>query len=97
QDRVVRGFVSRRLEGLLAGEADARRREVELAYHDRATMTVLANLGLSTQLAVLGVCLVLDRPTAYLWIVLGMAALLPLLALRRERLARRALSARRAA
>ncbi len=66
-------------------------------YHDRATMAVFANLGLSTQLAVLGMCLVLDVPEVYLWLVLGSLVLLPLLVWRRERLARRALSEPRAA
>jgi hypothetical protein len=60
-------------------------------------MAVLANLGLSTQLVLLGVCLVLEAPGLYLWLVVGSVALLPLLQLRRERLARRALSALRAA
>jgi hypothetical protein len=73
------------------------RRRAEVAYHDRVTMAVLANLGLSTQLAVLGVCLVLDEPDAYLWFTLAQAALLPLLQLRRERLVRRQISGRRAA
>ena len=49
-------------------------------------MAVLANLGLSTQLAVLGACLMLDAPSVYLWFVLAAAALLPVVALRRERL-----------
>jgi phosphatidylglycerophosphate synthase len=34
---------------------------------DRSTLTVLANLGLSTQLAVLGVFLVFGAPEVYLW------------------------------
>ncbi|HEY4621647.1 MAG TPA: hypothetical protein VIG93_08080, partial [Gaiellaceae bacterium] len=62
-----------------------------LAYHDDLTSTVLANFGLSTQLAVLGACLVVGRPALYLWLVLACAAVLPLLQLRRERAARRAL------
>jgi archaetidylinositol phosphate synthase len=88
QDRFARAFVRRRLERL---SGDPR------VYHDRGTMAVFANLGLSTQLAVLGVCLALDAPEVYLWLVLGPLALLPLLALRREWLVRRALSERRAA
>ncbi len=52
-----------------------------------------ANLELTTQLAVLGACLVLGVPAAYLVFTLGCAALLPLLQLRRERLARKALAA----
>lgn len=64
-DRAVRG-------------ASARRFGSRPAY-DRAAVTVLANLGLTTQLAALGVCLVLGVPRVYLWLVLG--CLLVLLAL----------------
>jgi hypothetical protein len=88
QDRLARAVVGRRLERL---SGDPR------VYHDRGTMAVFANLGLSTQLAVLGVCLAFDAPEVYLWLVLGSLALLPVLALRREWLVRRALSERRAA
>jgi hypothetical protein len=98
QDRLARAIVHRRLERLLGEEQDTDRgRRATLAYHDRPTMAVFANLGLSTQLAVLGICLALDAPEAYLWLVLGSVALLPALALRREWLARRVLSERRAA
>jgi phosphatidylglycerophosphate synthase len=98
QDRLLRAFATRRLERIVHGESDAaRRRAATFAYHDRATMAVLANLGLSTQLAVLGLCLVVGAPEVYLWLVVASGALLPLLQLRRERLARRSLSARRAA
>ena len=34
-------------------------------------MTFLANLGLTTQLVVLGLCLLLDAPGAYLWFALA--------------------------
>lgn len=98
QDRILRGVSERRLERILDGEGDTgRRRDATLAYYDRTTMTILANLGLSTQLVVLGACLALAAPLLYLWLVLGSVLLLPLLQLRRERLARRELSARRAA
>jgi len=89
QDRVVRLFFARRLERMFAGKPSDE--AVILAYNDRITVTVLANLGLSTQLAVLGVCLLLDAPAVYLWLTLGSFALLPLLQLRREHIARRAL------
>jgi hypothetical protein len=62
-----------------------------LAYHDRGPLAVLANLGLSTQLVVLGACLVLGAPLVYLWLALAQALVLPLLQLRRERLATRVL------
>jgi phosphatidylglycerophosphate synthase len=80
QDRLVERFATWR-EG-----SDERTR---LAYHDRATLGVLVNFGLSTQLAVLGALLALGHPSAYCWVALACAlALVPLL-LRRERLARR--------
>ncbi len=81
-DRLIEGLVERRLERL---DADVATRAV---YHDRATLSILANLGLSTQLALLGVCLVLGAPTAYLWFVLACAAALIPLAIRRELLIR---------
>src|SRR6185312_1776830 len=42
--------------------------DARVAYHDRATVAVLANFGLSTQLAVLGVCLAARAPAAYAWV-----------------------------
>jgi phosphatidylglycerophosphate synthase len=85
-DRLVRHVSARRLERVLAGEpgSDA----VTLAYNDRLTVTVLANLGLSTQLVFLGLCLVLDAPVVFLWATPASVVVLPLLQLRRERLAR---------
>jgi archaetidylinositol phosphate synthase len=88
QDRLARAFVRRRLEGLGVDPQ---------LYHDRGTMVVFANLGLSTQLAALGGCLALRAPEIYVWLVLCMLALLPLLELRRGWLVRRALSERRVA
>jgi phosphatidylglycerophosphate synthase len=52
--------------------------------YDRFAVTVLANLGLTTQLAVLGVCLVLGAPSVYLWLVLGCLALTAALHVRAE-------------
>ncbi|HYI73894.1 MAG TPA: CDP-alcohol phosphatidyltransferase family protein [Gaiellaceae bacterium] len=64
-DRLTRGLASRRFDGR--------------GGYDSFTVTALANLGLSTQLLVLGVCLVLDAPRVYLWLVLAcLAALVPL-------------------
>ncbi|TML44846.1 MAG: CDP-alcohol phosphatidyltransferase [Actinobacteria bacterium] len=88
QDRLFQGLSRRRLERV--GPADPHA-SVVLAYNDRATVAVLANLGLSTQLAVLGVCLAAGQPRVYLWLTLVALACLPLLQLRREALARRAL------
>jgi phosphatidylglycerophosphate synthase len=75
---------------LVLGPLDrATRRLWEGVDVDRFTVTALANMGLSTQLAVLGICLVLDLPEAYLWIALcGLLAVLGL-RLRAEVRARR--------
>jgi phosphatidylglycerophosphate synthase len=82
QDRVIERFVERRLRG--AGPDE------RLAYHDRATLTILANFGLTTQLAALGVCLAAGRPELYLYVVLGCGVATVPLFLRRELLVRRA-------
>lgn len=90
QDRLIRAVSAGRLAWILRSEADPDRRSTAtFAYHDRLVVTVLANLGLSTQLVVLGICLVLGMPALYLWLVLASFALLPFLQLRRERRAKR--------
>jgi archaetidylinositol phosphate synthase len=81
QDRLVERFAEWRLRGAARSE--------RLAWHDRATVSVVANFGLSTQLFVLGACLVAGSPAAYAWVAAGCAAALVPLALRRERLRRR--------
>lgn len=73
-DRVARAIVRRRLPA-------------ETSY-DAFTLTVLANLGLTTQLAALGVCLALGAPAAYLWLCVACLAALVPLQLRAERQAR---------
>jgi archaetidylinositol phosphate synthase len=79
QDRLVERFAEWRLRRLGADPAH------RLAYHDRATLAVLVNYGLSTQLAALGACLLLGSPQAYLWVVLACGASLVPLELRRGR------------
>ena len=76
QDRLVERFVARRLRN--AGPLE------RAAYLDRATLSVLANLGMSTQLLVFGTCIALGRPAAFAWIALAELALVVLVALRRE-------------
>ena len=76
QDRLVERFVAHRLR---AASPQARR-----AYHDRGTVSVLANLGMSTQLVAFGLCIALGRPDAFAWIALGELVLVVALALRRE-------------
>lgn len=90
QDRLVRAVSAARLAVVLRDEHDTvNQRTATIAYHDRLVVTVLANLGLSTQLVVLGICLVIGTPVLYLWLVLASLALLPVLQLRRERSAKR--------
>ena len=60
--------------------------------YDAATVTVLANLGLTTQLAVLGLCLLFGAPSAYLWFTLACLVALVPLQLRAERRARAAIA-----
>jgi phosphatidylglycerophosphate synthase len=93
QDRVLRSFFRRRLARALADETDPDRVHHGVrAYHgDTALLSYVANTGLSTQLAVLGACLVAGAPVVYLWLALACLVPLPFLQLRRERLARRAL------
>lgn len=78
QDRLVESFVAWRLRRLGA-DGPAR-----LAYHDQETVSVVANFGLSTQLAVLGAFLVLGHPAGYLWFALACGVALLPLALGRE-------------
>jgi archaetidylinositol phosphate synthase len=48
------------------------------ALTSRRWVSVLANLGMSTQLAVLGVCLILGAPLVFAWIAVGEAAVITL-------------------
>ena len=63
QDRLVERFVEWRLRDAPA--------EARLAYHDSATVSVLANMGMSPQLLVLGVCLLFGQPLVFVWIVIA--------------------------
>ena len=92
QDRAFQGFAEKRLARLLEGVSDpALRLEAKHAYHDGFSSAVLANLGLSTQLAILGLCLVLSVPEAYLWFTLASALVPVALQVRREIVVRRML------
>lgn len=82
QDRVIEAFVEWRLTRLGGGP------QARLAYHDRAGLALLANFGLSTQLAALGVCLAAGAPAVYCWIVIGCGITLVPLFIRRELRAR---------
>ena len=76
QDRLVERFAAWRLRDASA--------QARLAYPDRATVSALANLGMSTQLLVLGVCAALGSPAAFAWIALAELAFVACLAARSE-------------
>ncbi|HKP19035.1 MAG TPA: CDP-alcohol phosphatidyltransferase family protein [Gaiellaceae bacterium] len=82
QDRLVERFCEWRLRG--------RDGAARLVYHDRLGVETLANLGLSTQLAVFGLCLAAGRPQAFAWFAVACAGLLVPLALWRGLRLRRA-------
>ena len=63
---------------------EAARAAARLAYFDADSLLVLANLELSTQLLILGICLVLGAPAAFLWFVMLCGAAVIGLQLRRE-------------
>jgi phosphatidylglycerophosphate synthase len=73
QDRLVERFVDWRSAGASA-------------YHDTFTVAALAQLGMSTQLALFGVCVALDRPLAAALVPVAQLAFVALLFLRRETL-----------
>ena len=76
QDRLVERFFAWRLRD--AGP------QARLAYHDRATVSTLANLGMSTQLLIFGITVAVGRPATFAWIALTELVLVLFLALRRE-------------
>jgi hypothetical protein len=78
QDELIERFVESRLRGA----SD----EARSAYHDRPTVAVLANLGMTPQLAAFGVCIAVGHPLAFVWVLAGQVALVVLLVLRRETL-----------
>ncbi len=76
QDRLVERFFARRLR-------DARP-QGRLAYHDRDTVVVLTNLGMSTQLLAFGICIAIGRLAAFAWIAIAELVFVAILILRRE-------------
>jgi phosphatidylglycerophosphate synthase len=76
QDRLIERFVERRLR-----DADAAARA---AYHDARTITILANFGMSTQLAVFGICVALGHPLVFVALELAALALVAGRFVRRE-------------
>ena len=85
QDQLVRRVSEARFATLYARHPNIdARAAARLAYFDAGSLLVLANLELSTQLLILGICLVLGAPAAFLWFVLLCGAVVILLQLRRE-------------
>jgi archaetidylinositol phosphate synthase len=78
QDRLIERFVEWRLRGA-SDEARA-------AYHDRLTVAVLANLGMTPQLAAFGVCIAVGHPLAFVWVLAGEIVFVALMGVRRETL-----------
>jgi archaetidylinositol phosphate synthase len=73
-------LLGRAAEWRLRGRGLAER----LSYHDRDTVSVLANLGLSTQLVAFGALTVLGRPLVFAWLALAELGLVAALAARRD-------------
>ena len=85
QDLWIRRVAETRFAALYARcPNEHARAAARLAYHDADSLLVLANLELSTQLLILGVCLVLGAPAVFLWFVLLCGAAVVVLQLRRE-------------
>jgi phosphatidylglycerophosphate synthase len=76
QDNLVERFVEWRLRG--APE------EARAAYHDRATVAVLANMGMTPQLAAFGICVAAGHPLVFVWVLAVELVLVALLVARRE-------------
>ncbi len=70
QDNLIRDFCEKRFERLYAKYPNQKTREVaRLEYYEADSLLILANLELSTQLLLLGICLVFAVPQLYLWFV----------------------------
>jgi archaetidylinositol phosphate synthase len=81
QDRLVERLAAWRLRDASS--------QARLAYHERFTVSALANLGMSTQLLVFGICVALGSPATFAWIALAEVGLVLCLATRRELALRR--------
>lgn len=70
QDNLIRSFSEQRFERLYQKHPNqATREQARLEYYEADGLFVLANLELSTQLLLLGICLVFCMPQLYLWFV----------------------------
>jgi archaetidylinositol phosphate synthase len=94
QDIAIRRFAEDRFETVYARHPNAAARgDARLAYFEADSLLVLANLELSTQLLILGICLVIGAPSAFLWFVMLSGATVIGLQWRREARAVRVLKA----
>jgi archaetidylinositol phosphate synthase len=92
QDVGIRAFADARFERIFSRFPNAdRRQDALIAYHEPGALFVLANLELSTQLAVLGIFLLIGQPVLYLWFVIACGLTLAFLQWRRERITTRVL------
>jgi archaetidylinositol phosphate synthase len=92
QDELLRRFSQGRFEAVYTQNPKPQAREAaRLAYYEADSLLVLANLELSTQLLVLGLCLLLGAPQVFLWFVVGCGVVCVVLQLRREARAKRVL------
>jgi archaetidylinositol phosphate synthase len=96
QDEAIRAFSERRFEAVYAKHPNsAARAQARLEYFEADSLLVLANLELSTQLAVLGLCLVLGVPALFLWFVVACGIAVVTLQIWREQRATRVLQSPR--
>jgi archaetidylinositol phosphate synthase len=85
QDSGIRHLSESRFETVYRANPNAdARAAARLAYHEADSLLILANLELSTQLAVLGLCLVFGMPELFLWFVLLCGLTVVILQIRRE-------------
>lgn len=72
QDRWIERWDARLFQRLAGRPLELATAAERLAWHDRRSAGGLANLGLSTQLLLLGLCLVFGRPFWYVYLVYAM-------------------------
>jgi archaetidylinositol phosphate synthase len=94
QDNLLRRLSEARFAAVYAKHPNPQAKDAaRLAYFDADSLFVLANLELSTQLLVLGLCLVLGLPALFLWFVVLCGLVCLGLQLRREARAKQVLLA----
>ena len=85
QDNLIRAFCEKRFEKIYLKHPNfTARKAARLEYYEADSLFLLANLELSTQLLLLGLCLVLGLPQVYLWFVVLCGIICIFLQLRRE-------------